>query len=779
MSIKCVTKMLPKYSIIKYSNDYYEINDISKEHYRINRIENEKIREFKQIRHFDCEIISLPISQQQAIQKFEKFRIKYNNTIDYLNKYKNGYKLVRYIRLDFTEILRIINLKCGISIRHLYEIMIYLKKTQDKTVQIRNIFVNPFDFIKKEKQLISYLVAEKICSELHIEVPFETKCEKWSFYHIVHKFNSFYADEVKFYDDFKQLCEKNGKKYTTYLNIIKSVTIKKIIDKKSYITTQYLYDYEKQLTFRLIDLYSDKLSDIDCDSIDYYIISFEEYMTENIGRKYSLDIEQKTAVKNALKNNLSIITGFPGTGKSSIVQCILYVLNIINKDEINKEYDSVSEDEKEESEESEEVDKVEKVVVVEDEKEHKQKLFVNNAVSIMSPTGLAYVNIQKKCSYKQNDKEVYLFNLKISGTCHKALYNIFPNIVSKLNKQEYKKDNQDYNSDTDTIEDEIIYTPKVIIVDEFSMMDIFMFKELLDYCEEFKVHLILVGDHNQLPSIGPGCILNSIIEANKEYELFNITNLIKIKRQDDGSLLKNIIKMANIGLTRDDFVDESMQFIDISLFLNKNNTINNEVLIKFIDSQNFDNSNCKFLSYFNGENEKSKSHPTNVLDLNKIIQGKFNSLGLQLTKRTFDTFTYKIGDIIIRIENETTENGFRANGEQAVIKDFDEENVYIKYLDSTDIIPIGSDRFHNEFKLAYALTVYKSQGSQYKNIVIFVEPNSYVWDKPALYTAISRAEEKCFIIADYTEFLKIQQNSKNSKKPTLFLKEIEQLYDLE
>jgi len=86
-------------------------------------------------------------------------------------------------------------------------------------------------------------------------------------------------------------------------------------------------------------------------------------------------------------------------------------------------------------------------------------------------------------------------------------------------------------------------------------------------------------------------------------------------------------------------------------------------------------------------------------------------------------------------------------------------------------------KFNNEFKLAYALTVHKSQGSQYKNIVIFVEPNSYVWDKPALYTAISRAEEKCFIIADYTEFLKIQQNSKNSKKPTLFLKEIEQMYE--
>ena len=86
---------------------------------------------------------------------------------------------------------------------------------------------------------------------------------------------------------------------------------------------------------------------------------------------------------------------------------------------------------------------------------------------------------------------------------------------------------------------------------------------------------------------------------------------------------------------------------------------------------------------------------------------------------------------------------------------------------------------NNEFKLAYALTVHKSQGSQYDNVVAFIEPNSKVWDKPAIYTAISRAKHKCLIIADYNEFLKVQKNIKNSKKPTLFLKEIETIYHTE
>lgn len=728
-----VKKILPLFSIIKHKNIYYKIDEVLETQYKITNLVGDPFN--ITIRHFDCEIIQIPIERQKNIKTYNDFRIKYNENIEYLNKYKKGFSS-KFNLLLFDYMLRFIDLKCGITIRHLYKVLFYLKKTQDHAFQIHNILVNPFDFIKEDIQLLSYLIAKKICEQLNIVIPFEIICEKWSFYHIIHTYNSFYVDINTFYEDFKQLCIKNNKKYADYLNIINSVTIKKNIDGKTYITTQYLYDYEKKLSFTLIDLYSNKHTDIDDDLIDTCIDLFEEYKTENEGKLYVLDHEQKTAVKNVLTNSLSIITGFPGTGKSSIVECILYILNCINHE--------------------------------------------NNNVSIMSPTGLAYVNLKNKCSNKKNDKELYLFNEKISGTCHKTLYNIFPNIVTKKNKKLCNDDDDflDYNSFLDD-NDENIYIPKTIIVDEFSMMDIFMFNELIYFCKIFKVHLILVGDCNQLPSIGPGCILNSIIETDKTYELFSITNLIKIKRQDEGSLLKNIIKMTHVGLNKADFVDESMQFIDISSFLNSNNSINAEVLLEFIDLQNFDNKNCKFLSYFNGESEKSKAHPTNVLVLNNILQSHFNPTGLKLEKRQYDTFSYKIGDIIIRTENETTETEFRANGEQAKIIDFNLESndVTIQYLDDKDEKIIKLDKFHNEFKLAYALTVHKSQGSQYKNIVIFVEQNSYVWDKPALYTAISRATEKCFIISDYNEFLKVQRNNKSSKKPTMFLKEIEEMYD--
>ena len=236
-----VKKLLPICSIIIYKNLYYEIHKILEEYYVIRRVETEIVKDSKQIRHFDCEIQQLPIKQQENIKKFNKFRENYNNTIEYLNKNKNPDTSYRI--LGFTTVLNIIDLKSGITIHHLFKIMIYLKKTLDYTLQIDCIFVNPFNFIKEENQLLSYSVAEKICNELNIQIPFEIKCEKWSYYHIIHMYKSFYVDVTKFYKDFDDLCKKNNKKREEYLNIINSVTIKKIIDHKEYITTQYLYDY--------------------------------------------------------------------------------------------------------------------------------------------------------------------------------------------------------------------------------------------------------------------------------------------------------------------------------------------------------------------------------------------------------------------------------------------------------------------------------------------------------------------------------------------------------
>jgi exodeoxyribonuclease V alpha subunit len=89
---------------------------------------------------------------------------------------------------------------------------------------------------------------------------------------------------------------------------------------------------------------------------------------------------------------------------------------------------------------------------------------------------------------------------------------------------------------------------------------------------------------------------------------------------------------------------------------------------------------------------------------------------------------------------------------------------------------------HSEFKyfdLAYCITVHKSQGSQYTNVVFLIEPKCSYIEKKAIYTAISRAREKCLIISNESDFVNLQNNNKsdNYKKVTLFM-EVSNIYNV-
>jgi hypothetical protein len=449
MTTNYIKGILSKGRLILHNDLYYEIENVNTEHYKIRRIDDATTNNSKQIRHFDSEIRTITLKDEKNIKKLNEFRKKYNKLIDYLNNYKRGHSKGKYSILGFETVIKIHNLKSGITIKHLNDIMFYLKKTLDHKLQICYLFENPFNFIREEKQLISFLVAEKICKELNIEVDFSEKCKKWSFYHIVHTYNAFYAVPYKFYESFQELCIKNGKEYREFKKIIDSVIITKYIEGIPYVTTNYLYNYEKKLTMKFIDLYSNKKSNINPIIIKEYITKFEEYETAINKKPYFLDEEQKKAIENALTNSLSIITGFPGTGKSSIVKCILFVISLINNEEIQQcnEFsdDSSVEDSDVEVNEFILVDSDDDAVEIINEQSNeidKKLQFVNSEVSIMSPTGLAYVNIKKKCSYNQDDKEIILFNHKISGTCHKTLYNIFYRNFQKLNKQHISSDDE-------------------------------------------------------------------------------------------------------------------------------------------------------------------------------------------------------------------------------------------------------------------------------------------------------------------------------------------------
>jgi len=725
-------------SLFNYKNNLYEVKSVivsgdNTVKYKISAVDSAGSQSSTiQVNMNDYNITSIPKEMQSKIRKCNNYCQRYNNTINYLNS-KNRNSYFKTISLkQLTEILKIGQLK----IKNIDNLPLHLKNTNDNTLEIQNIIKNPFDFIRPDLQVITYKKASDICDELRINVSFEKKCEKWS-YDLMHKNNSFYFPSHSFYYFFEEFCKSNSYNHKNYLNDINAFIINKQINGKSYKTTSFLLTLEKTLTDTMIELFYDKTFSIKETSILAIIATFEE------NEKIELSEQQKTAVINSIINKFYIINGLPGTGKSTIVQCILFVFREL---ELQSLESSLDEDVPSDDEDAE----------LDDPIVYMKKCKYPNAknISIIAPTGLAYIGLQNKCDFKVDKKG--LFNKAISGTCHRAMYVQYPKIHLLLNKQKYEsviieKDNE-----------LIGIIPEIIIIDEFSMIDSFMYKEILDWCRYFSCRLLILGDENQLPSIGPGCNLKNIIESR----MFHQTKLVDIKRQT-GILMNNIKKMTTEILNGGDFTDQTMMLLDIDHFIDtESGKITRKMIQSLIENENLDMNKTKFISYF-----KDEKFIFNVNDLNNILQSIYNPTSeiIHSKSRFKESFKFKVNDIIIRIENDYTTGDIRANGEQCIIKGIYNDAVYLELIEEKKEYKISIQDLYEEFRLAYAVTVHKSQGSQYDNVIIFIDKNQKIWDKPALYTAISRSKNKCIVISKEKDFENIQYNV--SQKISLFMKE--------
>ena len=143
-----------------------------------------------------------------------------------------------------------------------------------------------------------------------------------------------------------------------------------------------------------------------------------------------------------------------------------------------------------------------------------------------------------------------------------------------------------------------------------------------------------------------------------------------------------------------------------------------------------------------------------------------------IQKPSWGKFEFRVGDRIILTTNESQSDiyhkeHYRVNGDEAEITRIEKDIVYIKYFGSTEHF-ISINSLYLSYQLSYALSVHKSQGSQYDNVV-FILDNIYNIDKPVIFTAISRAKERCFVISEMDKFTKAQKIV--NEKPSLFMKE--------
>ncbi len=783
-------KIIPhtKNELIKYKESYYIIKHIKNSEgdvlYHLDYVNsrfNKKSQKILKVNCIDKNIITIDKKNQEKTISYLKFLDRYNSTVNYLNK-KTGktFDLLNYKNVD-KDMDNLFD-KCRLRINQLDKISNAMKKCQELNIQIKFIIINPFNFITQDYQLLTYERAENICKEYGLNIDFKIKLEKWTYDIFLREKNTFYLPKWLYEQEMEKFCRDRQENHIKFRTFIKTIVIEKNIDKSIWVTTNYLLGIEKEMTDLMMELFYKDSYDIHENKINQLICIYEEIKRKSEAKfeSFSLEPEQKESVVKSVQNKLSIITGPPGTGKTEILKCINYCLyelyKIENPDENidttsiidNREYDEDNGDNGDEDEDEDEYDEDNGDNGDEDEDdlsvtsdiciecdENNNKYINPRTISLMAPTGLAFINMNRSQKAKH-------YNNKIAATSHRMLYHTIPNIKKHKNPKYcdcQDKEDCKYNMDI-----------KLIELDEASMLDTFVLYDLLKACKYFNSRLILLGDVEQLPSIGPGKILQQLIDS----QVFTVTKLIKIKRQNSGALVNNILKMSKQVVQITDFVDDSMVLCNIDDFM-VNKKISIDTFYTFISSHNLNKDNTKFITGYATEKKIF-----NTTSINNLIQNKFNPENLDFeydkipsNNKYEDGFTFRTKDKIIRTENDYSSEKMRANGEEAEIIDFDGLNVTIKYSGADDKPEkIGINGLYENFKLNYCVTVHKSQGSQYDNVVFFIEPEQTFIEKKMIYTAISRAQTRCFVISRPNDFISLQKQSKKIDfKVSLFMKE--------
>lgn len=390
-----------------------------------------------------------------------------------------------------------------------------------------------------------------------------------------------------------------------------------------------------------------------------------EGLLPNVEEKlgFSLTSLQKEALIRSATSKISIITGGPGTGKTTIVKGLLILEAFINKLDLDSDT-------------------------------FRQK------VLLVSPTGKAAKRLQISCGME-------------AMTIHKALgYNEAGNF-SKSNENKLNKD--------------------LIIIDESSMIDISLLYHLLDAVNDY-TKLIFVGDKDQLPSVGPGNVLYELINSKK----FTVTELKEIMRQKADS---NIIKLSQMVLNKN---------INFQIF-----NSHKEVFFYQADGQVVLNNIESLLNLFikkGGDIKKDiqilvpmYSGTCGIDAINKMIQAKFNPSDKILVR---GERIFKENDKVLMLQNNPTLGVM--NGDDGIITSIeakdDKEYLYINF--NGTMVKLSAKDI-DQITLGYAISVHKSQGSEFKNVIIPIVPAFNIMLKPNLiYTAFTRAKEKLIILGN-------------------------------
>ncbi|MBQ9425411.1 MAG: AAA family ATPase [Erysipelotrichaceae bacterium] len=384
--------------------------------------------------------------------------------------------------------------------------------------------------------------------------------------------------------------------------------------------------------------------------------------------------KQKEAIRNFFENDISIIVGGPGTGKTTIVKTMSELF---------------------------------------------KKLFPFSNLIVAAPTGRAAKRINEICDVE-------------SKTIHSLL---------KWNKED--------NTFIFDIENPIIYD--AVIIDEFSMVDNSLFASLLKASARVK-KICIIGDHNQLPSIRPGNLLNDMIDSDR----IPVTKLEYNYRQSEGN---QIIDLAN---------DINNESVSIKKY-------DHDIIFHNILHDRFDliGSIRKDLEEGYSLDEIQILTPMykgewGIDNLNIMLQNAFNPADIRKNEKRSGKYIYREGDKILQLKNRPNDDVY--NGDIGILEEMDDKEkcLMVNYTGTYVFYPYEE---LSDISLAYAMSVHKAQGSEYQIVYfIFSRNNLHMLNRNLIYTAISRAKKKLVMIG--TEDLLMQGLARQMKRRNTGLLEL-------
>lgn len=444
-----------------------------------------------------------------------------------------------------------------------------------------------------------------------------------------------------------------------------------VVGGETLIYPPYLYYAEKKVAMRLLQLQqaTEPLSE---DNLSLFIKVWEKDNQIQLAQK------QKEAIKACLHHGVLVLTGGPGTGKTTVIKGILSILKA-------------------------------------------QGL----KIRLAAPTGRA----AKRLSETTGQKALTIHRLLEAN-----------NLAQDDNLQlGFSKD----------IDDQL--DADVIILDEVSMVDIVLMHHFLNAVPD-GCRIILVGDTDQLPAVGPGSVLKDIIRSQK----IPAIRLDEIFRQAQTSMIIQNAHIINAGR----LPDLRKQYNDFVFYeLNDDTSITQKILnlcTKDLPHEGFDVlKDVQILSPMH-------RFLCGVENLNLILQEQLNPKKNQ-DELKYSSQTFRVGDKVMHIRNNYQKNVF--NGDIGFIQDINNEKLTVDYFDH--IVTYEKNEL-NELTLAYASSVHKSQGSEYKVVIIPLSTSHYIMlQRNLLYTAITRAKQKVIIIGSKKALMTAIQSNRTQKRYTL------------